>query len=47
MRGAPIAGLGGPQGPRLAFVFPGQGAQKVGMGQAWAAASPAARQTFD
>ena len=32
---------------RLAFVFPGQGSQKVGMGKAWAAVSPAARSAFD
>jgi [acyl-carrier-protein] S-malonyltransferase len=32
---------------RIAFVFPGQGSQKVGMGSAWAAVSPAARATFD
>jgi [acyl-carrier-protein] S-malonyltransferase len=31
----------------IAFVFPGQGSQKVGMGQAWAAASAAARETFE
>ncbi|HVT57238.1 MAG TPA: ACP S-malonyltransferase [Thermoanaerobaculia bacterium] len=31
---------------RIALVFPGQGSQKVGMGRAWAVASPAARQTF-
>jgi [acyl-carrier-protein] S-malonyltransferase len=32
---------------RIALVFPGQGAQKVGMGRAWAEASPAARRTFE
>jgi [acyl-carrier-protein] S-malonyltransferase len=31
----------------LAFVFPGQGAQKVGMGRAFATAFPLARQTFE
>ena len=31
----------------IAFVFPGQGAQKVGMGQSLAAAFPICRQTFD
>ncbi|GMU65169.1 MAG: malonyl CoA-acyl carrier protein transacylase [Acidobacteriota bacterium] len=30
-----------------AFVFPGQGSQKVGMGRAWADAFPAARAAFD
>jgi len=32
---------------RFAFVFPGQGSQSVGMGQALAAASPAARAVFE
>jgi [acyl-carrier-protein] S-malonyltransferase len=32
--------------PTTAFLFPGQGSQFVGMGQALAQASPAARQTF-
>jgi [acyl-carrier-protein] S-malonyltransferase len=34
-------------GKRIAFVFPGQGSQKVGMGRVWADASPEARQTFE
>ncbi|MEP6652683.1 MAG: ACP S-malonyltransferase [Myxococcales bacterium] len=32
---------------RLAFLFPGQGSQKVGMGQALVQAFPAAREVFD
>jgi [acyl-carrier-protein] S-malonyltransferase len=32
---------------KVAFMFPGQGSQEVGMGAAFAAASPAARAAFD
>ena len=32
---------------RIALVFPGQGSQKVGMGQGWAERSAAARRTFE
>ncbi len=41
MSGEPLAGR------RTAFIFPGQGSQKVGMGRAWAKASEAARRTFE
>ena len=34
-------------GKVVALVFPGQGSQKVGMGRAWAEASPAARAVFE
>ena len=34
-------------GKKIAFVFPGQGSQKPGMGKAWAEISPAARRTFE
>ena len=33
--------------PRIAFVFPGQGSQSVGMGKVWAERYPAARAAFE
>ena len=33
--------------PKTAYLFPGQGAQSVGMGAALAAAHPAAKARFD
>ncbi len=33
--------------PRVALIFPGQGSQKVGMGQEWAESFPAARAAFE
>ena len=36
-----------PGGGGTAFVFPGQGSQKVGMGQVWADAYEVSRRTFE
>src|SRR5437763_1201623 len=43
----PRCGSFGAVMPRIAFLFPGQGAQAVGMGQALCDALPAAKQLFD
>ncbi|MGV3722156.1 MAG: malonyl CoA-acyl carrier protein transacylase, partial [Actinomycetota bacterium] len=32
---------------KIAVVFPGQGSQKVGMGQAWSESSAVARELFE
>lgn len=32
---------------KMAFIFPGQGSQYVGMGQAWHSAYPIARELFE
>ena len=37
----------GVAGKKIAFMFPGQGSQKVGMGRVWAEAVPEARAAFD